>query len=344
MTAGEALHHLVGMQAQAPLAPYVGLWSRLDGFDPGDLAALISSRAAVRVALLRSTIFLVTAEDALELRPLVQPIIDRSLGSNFRRSLVGVDLELLGQEARRLVDESPRTFAELGDLLAATRPGADPQALAIAARAKVALVQLPPRGLWGRGGLGRHAAAETWIGRPERSFATPEDRLAAMASMVERYLAAFGPASLADIRTWCGLTLASLRPAIEGMRERLVAYRDEAGRELLDLPGAPLPDPAIPAPVRFLPEFDNALLSHADRDRVIEPAHREPLFTRGALLVDGFVKGAWTIRHPTGDAVLALECFSLLTDRSRRQILAEAERLLDLAAATCRTRRIALTE
>lgn len=344
MSPAAALEHLVGMQAQAALAPYVGLWSRLDAFDPDELARLIVGREAVRMALFRSTIFLATSADALDLRPLIQPIIDRSLGTNHGRGLSGVDLEALGEESRRLVDEAPRTFAELGDLLAASRPGADPQALAIAARAKVALIQVPPRGVWGKGGLARHAAAETWIGRALRSFAAPEDRVVATGSMIERYLAAFGPASVLDVATWCGLTLSALRPAIDRMRDRLVAYRDEAGRELLDVPGAPLPDPDLPAPVRFLPEYDNALLSHAERERIIQPAHRERVFTRGALLVDGFVTGAWNVRRPTRDAALEIDCFSPLDGGARRQVLSEAEQLLAFATPAARTRRIALAE
>ena len=298
----------------------------------------------MRVALLRSTIFLVTADDALDLRPVVQPVIDRSLRSNFQRQLEGIDLEVLGDEGRRLVDASPRTFAELGAALAATRPGADPQALAIAVRAQVALAQVPPRGLWGRGGPARHAALDSWVGRPLRALPTAEARVAATEAMVERYLRAFGPASSADIRVWCGLPLAVLRPAIDRMRPRLVAYRNEAGQELLDLPAAPRPDPGVPAPVRFLPEYDNALLSHAGRDRIIAGHHREAVFTRGALLIDGFVEGAWTLRNPTGHAVLEIDTFSPLAPRTRSRVVAEAERLLDFGAATGRTRRISLTE
>jgi hypothetical protein len=366
MPAAAALEHLVGLQAQAPQAPYVGLWSWLEAFDPEELAGLIERRAAVRIALLRSTIFLVTAPDALALRGVLQPVLVRSLMGNFRRGLEGVDLAAVAAEGRRLVDEAPRTFSELASELGPRWPGADPQALAMAVRSYVPLVQVPPRGLWGRRGPARHAAMETWVGCPIPSAGpaggpTPTgepgpgpggpggprpprppvpEPAGAAESMLVRYLRAFGPAAPADLRVWSGLP--GLREALERLRPRLATYRDEQGSELLDLPGAPLPDPATPVPVRFLPEYDNALLSHADRERIIAPDHREALFTRGAVLVDGFVHGAWTIRTARGEATLDVEPFAPLSAARGREVRSEAERLLAFAGAAARKRRLVL--
>lgn len=317
----DALAHLVGLQAQAPLAPYVGLWARLAGFDPAELAGLIESRRAVRIALLRSTIFLVTAEDCRALRPVVQPVIDRSLGSNFARALAGVDRAEVAAAGRVLVEEAPRSFAELGAALQERWPGVDPLALGIAVRAGVPLVQVPPRGIWGKGGLARHAAADTWLGAPLGTDPDP-------APAIRRYLAAFGPATLQDLRVWSGLP--GLGEVLDRLAPTLVCYRDGEGRTLWDIPEGPFPDPAHPAPVRFLPEFDNALLSHADRRRIIADEHRGKVFTYGALLVDGFVAGHWTLRK--GAARLTITLFQPLSARRRSEVEAEAEQLLRFAA------------
>ncbi|HEU5002295.1 MAG TPA: winged helix DNA-binding domain-containing protein [Actinomycetota bacterium] len=324
MPAAGALEHLVGMQAQAPLAPYVGLWSRLDGFDPAELAGLIESRAAVRIALFRSTIFLVTAEDCRALRAVVQPAIDRSLGGNFSRPLAGVNRAEVAAVGRALVDEAPRSFAELGTALQERWPGIDPLALGIAVRAGVPLVQVPPRGIWGSGGLARHAAADTWLGCPMGTDPDP-------APAIHRYLAAFGPATLQDIRVWSGLP--GLAGALGRLAPALVRYRDDEGRELWDVPDGPFPDPDHPAPVRLLPEYDNALLSHADRRRIIADEHRGTVFSHGAVLVDGFAAGHWALKKAARNipACLTVTAFAPLPAPSRAAVEAEAGQLLRFA-------------
>ncbi len=329
LPASGAIAHLVGMQAQAPLAPYAGLWTRLDGFVPGDLADLIEGRDVVRVALMRGTVHLVTAGDCLFLRPLIQPLLDRALRTGYGRRVEELDIDEIVKAGRALVEERPRTFAELGAALGERWPGADTTALAQVIRARVALVQVPPRGIWGRGGQAAHTSAEAWLGRPLDTGASAE-------TMVGRYLAAYGPATVKDLQTWSGLT--RLREVVERLRPSLRAFRDENGAELLDLPGAPRPVAETPAPPRFLPEYDNLLRSHADRSRVIADEHRARIATpndapRPVFLVDGFAAGTYTITRERGSAYLTIEPFEPLTAADEEALTAEGERLLAFAAA-----------
>ena len=330
----EMVEHLVGLQAQAPFPPYYGLWSRLADFQPNDLATLITERKVVRIALMRGTIHLVSAHDCLTLRPLVQPVLDRALKAVFGTRLAGIDTRSLAAAGRALVEEEPRTFSELGALLSPQWPGHDPAALAQGVRALVPLVQVPPRAIWGAAGQARHTSAESWLGgRPDGS--------ASLDSLVERYLAAFGPASVRDVQAWSGLT--RLQEVASRLRPRLRTFRDEQGTELLDLPEAPRPDPATPVPVRLTAEFDNLTLSHADRTRIISDRNRARLFTRngvfpGIVLVNGFAAGMWRIARPRGAAVLTVEPFAPTRERDRGAITREALRLLDFAAPGAQAR------
>ncbi|WP_405920391.1 winged helix DNA-binding domain-containing protein [Streptomyces longwoodensis] len=319
-TAAAAVRHLVGLQAQNVKPPYYALAARLDGFAPEALSRLMAGREVVRIVTLRSTIHTHTADDCLTLRPLVQPARDRELAS-FRTGLTGVDLDRLAALTRELVEGEPRTMAQLRAALSTEWPDADPQSLAVAARCRLPLVQVTPRGLWGRSGQVALTTAERWLGRPAGPAPEPEPE-----AVVVRYLAAFGPASVKDMQTWAGLT--RLREAFERLRPRLVTFRAEDGTELFDLPDAPRPDPETPAPPRFLPEFDNLLLSHADRTRVVPPAHRGRHWQGNqayrTLLVDGFLAGVWKL---DGQA-LVVEPFDPLARRARAEVVEEAERML----------------
>ena len=330
LSAREALVRLAGLQAQSPPAPYVGLWTRLRAFRPDELAGLIEERAAVRIALMRGTIHLVTAEDCLWMRPLVQPVLDSQLRGS-RRNLDGVDREALVAEGTKLLARAPRSHAELGELLAPRWPQHEPEHLAMAMRAWAPLVQVPPRGLWGKSGGARHTTVKTWLGRALARRPDPGE-------LVLRYLAAFGPATVKDVQTWSGLS--RLAEVVEGLRPQLRTFEGPSGEELLDVPDGPLPDPDTPAPPRFLPEYDNTLLSHANRDRVVAPGDVQRVFTRGALLVDGFLRGAWKIARKSGTATLQIEAFKRLAKADRAEVAEEGARLLDFAAAEARERRV----
>ncbi|MFD3722381.1 winged helix DNA-binding domain-containing protein [Streptomyces sp. NPDC058674] len=318
MSATDAVAHLVGLQAQNVKPPYFQLHARLAGFRPAELAGAMEAREVVRMVTLRSTIHTHTAQDALALRPLVQPARDREV-NQFRKGLAGVDPERLAERARAFVEAEPRTMGEIrGDLLEQW-PEADPQSLSVAARCLLPLVQVTPRGVWGRSGQVRLTTVESWLGEPARPAQPVDD-------VVLRYLAAFGPASVKDMQLWAGLT--RLKEAFERLRPGLAVFRDGNGVELFDLPDAPRPDPDTPAPPRFLPEFDNLLLSHADRTRVVAPELKGRTWTANqahrTLLVDGFVAGLW---KKDGDLV-TVELFDRASAADKQEIVAEAELLV----------------
>jgi len=317
------------MQAQVPNSPYVGVWTRLDGFEPTQLADLISQRHAVRLGIMRNTLHLVTARDCIALRPLFSPVLERSLhASPFGRNLVGMETEPLIRYATSLMKEKPRTLAELGALLHQRWPDRDPTSLAYAIRHLVALVQVPPRGVWGKSAQATWTSAELWLGRPLA-------RKPSIEKLILRYLAAFGPASVSDISAWSGLT--ALRNVVERLRPTLRTFQDERGRELFDILNGPLPDPETPAPPRFLPEYDNLVLGHDDRTRVIAFEHRYVVFN-GTFLIDGFVAGTWTIKRRRHDATLMVSSFTPLRKADRFALADEGERLLGFAAVEAETR------
>jgi hypothetical protein len=326
-----ALTRLVGLQSQNPPSAYLALWSRLEGFDPERLGALLVARRAARLALMRSTIHLVTAEDALAVRPLVQARLDRELATAERtRALRGVERGALARAAEAALRDGPLTAEALRAALAARFPRRDPAALARAARNLVPLVQVPPRGLWGAVGQVRLALAGPWLGKG-LPVAGPS-----LDALLLRYLAAFGPATAVDAQTWSGLT--GLAAAFERLRPRLRAFRDERGRELFDLPRAPLPDPGTPAPVRFLPDYDNALLSHADRSRIVSEALRRRLSSPngvlpGAVLVDGFVRATWRLERSGARATVAVEPLEGLSSLEVAEVKDEGLRLCGFLAA-----------
>jgi hypothetical protein len=325
----DALERLVGLQAQAPNPPYYGLWSRLEGFQPDDLVELLTDRKAVRTWLMRGTIHLVTARDALHLSAHFRPVIDRLLYNNpARKDVENMDLDELVAVGRPLLEEQPRTAAELRTLMGERWPDRDPGALATALLFLTPLVQPPPRGIWGAGGKPTLTTLESWLGEPVTQDPSKED-------LVLRYLAAFGPATVMDVQSWSGLT--RLGEVVERLRPRLLTFRDENGKELFDLPDAPRPDPETPVPVRFVAEFDNLILSHADRSRVVPEAARKLIVTLngmvpGTILLDGFVRGSWKITKTRKTATLSIKTHESLTKPDFAALEEEGSRLLTFSA------------
>ena len=313
-----AIEHLVGLQAQVPTNPHVALWSRLEGFDTAQLDRLLTERRVVRSAALRGTIHLLTATDCLAIWPLEQPVLEQEMRihRDFAPVLANVDLTAPLEWARQFLQE-PRTQPQLKAALARQFPDLDPAALAFACRNRLALVQVPPRGMWGWSNQVTVATVEAWLG-------APLDRTLTVEQLVPRYLAAFGPARPTDMATWSRLT--ALAGAFDAVRDELVEFADERRRTYCDVPDAPRPDPDTPAPVRFLPEYDNVLLSHADRarfvDRDVRALYPPGRLGRGHVLVDGMLRGSWIV---DGDhiAVLHLE----LSKRERDEVREEATRL-----------------
>jgi Winged helix DNA-binding domain len=322
----DAVRHLVGLQAQVPSNPYVALWSRLAGFVPDDFGQLLLDRKVVRTTVMRATIHLITADDVLELRPLMQPVLDAELGRHrdYAPALRDVDIEAVLAFARPLLAERPYNGTQLRAAMAERFPDHDAAALAYACRCRLALVQVPPRGLWRRRGQVAVTTAEAWLGAPLATDPSIDD-------VVLRYLGAFGPATTGDIATWSRLT--GLGQVVDRLRPRLRPFRDERGRELFDLPDAPRPDPDTPAPPRFLPEYDNAVLSHADRSRLVSEEHRGWLFdtpgpVHGSVLHDGFLVGTWAIDHSAEAPLLVVRPVVRLSKRARTGLLAEGRRML----------------
>jgi hypothetical protein len=324
-----ALEHLVGLQAQAPQTPYPALWSRLDRFDPSALSDLIAERSVVRVVLMRGTIHAVTAADALRLRPIIQPLLDTALsGGRTGRELEGLDHGDLTTATLALLDDGPVSYADLGVGLAARWTDRDPDELRRAGRVLVPLVQLPPRGLWRTSGPAVHASLVEWLGRPLDPDGSVDE-------LVVRYLRAFGPASVPDIATWSGLT--GLQAVVERLSPKLRRFADPSGRTLHDVTDGLLPDAGTAAPPRFLPDFDNLWLSHADRTRIVPEVHRTRLIKKNAsgcpvFLVDGFVAGAWRLERRRTSTTLVIDPFEPLATTDRDMVADEGRRLLDFLA------------
>ncbi|WP_326824900.1 winged helix DNA-binding domain-containing protein [Streptosporangium sp. NBC_01756] len=323
----DVIGHLVAMQAQEPNWPYIGLWTRLDGFRHADLTELLQDRSVVRATMVRRTQHLTGAEDFRWLRPTIQPLLDRGARvSYYARETAGLDLAELAEVGRELLADRTLPRRQFSRMLAERYPGRDGRVLGAAVELQVPLAHGPQAGVWG--GWGTRSGipvtvAETWIGRPLTE--------ARVDTLIHRYLAAFGPATVMDVQAWSGLT--RLREVVDGMRSRLRVLRDGQGRELFDLPDASLAEADAPVPVRFMPAYDNLLLGHADRTRVISDEDRKRVMPGGALvlptfLVDGLVHGIWSVQGST----LHISPFRPLSRADREAVLEEAGRLLAFVA------------
>lgn len=322
-TVPRVVEHLVGLQAQEPSDPYVALASRLEGFAPARLGRLLEQRRMVRLTLMRGTLHLVTARDALALRPLLAPAIARGVGLGQRRpQLRGADLDEVAALGRKLLEGEPLGITELGERLAERWPRADPIALARVVQAKVPNVQVTPRGVWGKSGRSRLTTLEAWVGDVAPAQLD-------LGTLLQRYLAAFGPASAQDMQAWCGLT--KLRPIFE-RAQGLVTFRSPAGETLYDLARAPRPPADTPAPPRFLPVYDNVTLGLRDRARIVRPTARRPTFPPNTwvrfVLLGGVLGATWDLAQDAARATLTVRPFVRVSRDDRAALREEGHRLL----------------
>ncbi|MFI6316890.1 winged helix DNA-binding domain-containing protein [Nonomuraea sp. NPDC050556] len=313
----EVIGRLVAMQAQEPNWPYVGLWTRIRAFTHADLTTLLTHGRVVRSGFLRSTMHLTAADDFRRLRPVLQPVLNRTADSaHFRRNNTGLATEALLAEGHAVLRNGPLPRKDLARHLATLHPDRDSRILAGEIELRTPLIHDPVTASWGGWGTRSSVTVTTTPTDPADADALPD--------LVRRYLTAFGPATVADIQAWCGLTrLDQIIPA--GLRH----YTGPDGQHLLDLPDAPLPDPDTPAPVRLLPAYDNALLGHADRTRIIAAADREHVTPGQArvlptVLIDGYVRGTWS--YTAGE--VRLTPFRPLSAAERQAVDDEITRLL----------------
>jgi hypothetical protein len=320
----EAVERLCGMQAQEPRPPFPGLWTRLQGFRREDLRLALRDRTIVRGTMMRGTLHLMSAADYVAHRTTLQPMLTRSLALLGSRA-EGLAVEEVLPVARALLGEHPRTFGELRQALVEAFPGINDRALGFTVRMSVPLVMIPTEDRWGFPADSRFGLAENWLRTPISHEADPQ-------ALILRYLAAFGPATAADVQQWSGLQ--AIKPVLDSLRPQLTLFQDERNRTLFDLPHAPRPAEETPAPPRFLPEFDNLLLSHADRTRVLADEHRH--FILGAkngripatLLVDGSVAGTWRVERKKQAVTLAITPFDPLPNSAAVALTEEGDALL----------------
>jgi hypothetical protein len=334
VTPVKAIERLVGMQAQWPKPPFLGLWSRVDGFERAHLTALLHKRAVVRATFLRATIHVVTAKDFLALRPAIQPVLESAMQAILKERLAGIDLPALTKQVRKMLDREPLTFAAIREEFLRADPKADERAMGYAVRMLLPLVQVPVDGqAWAFPSQACFAPADQWLSKPIPTKPAPPDAL------LLRYLEGYGPASADDMRAWSGLGRPAVKDAVDRLRPKLIAFLD-GKRELFDLPDSPRPDPDVPAPVRLIPEYDNIITTRAD-ERFVAKADRPRVFLSAlriaaTVLVDGFAAGTWKLEATKKAATLTIEPFKPFAARVKKEVEVEAESLLRFAEPEAR--------
>jgi hypothetical protein len=332
----EAVRFLGGLQAQQSNDPYIALWSRLNGFRHEELTALIVERRLNRATTMRGTLHLHTADDLLGFRALVQPFLSAQWKSNFLKRFGSEDRKAVIRAGIRLLDKAPMTAGALNKKLKEKFPSAEPIALSALLQLTEILVQIPPTRIWGTGSAPILTRVENWLPPPRQRPLSRED-------LVRRYLRAFGPASVNDMQIWCRLT--KLGAEFEKLKDELVVFEDESGRTLYDFPDAPRPDEDTPAPVRFLPLYDNVYLGYDDRRRMLsdETAHLMNMFQsfKPAVLVDGTINAGWTVSSRKGAATLEIELYRKMTKRELGDLEAEGQRFLAFMEPEAKSRDIA---
>lgn len=319
-----AIERLAGMQAQWPRPPFVGLWTRLEAFSRDDLLNAVERREVVRGTFMRGTIHLISKKDYLAFRQTLQPALNEGLAV-VRDRIKHLDVAAVVAQGRAFFMRAPETFSALRDHLKGGGKAVDERALAYTIRMHLPLLQTPSEGSpWGWAASSNFAVAESWLGSPVEAVERPD-------ALATRYLAAFGPATANDFKTWSGLPAA--KEIFEALRPKLRVLRDDRKRELFDLPKAPRPGDDVDVPARFLPEFDNLLLSYADKSRFVPGAYRSRLTSRNLLLpatflVDGLVAGTWAVERKRQVATLAMAPFTAVAKKARAALEEEGERLV----------------
>jgi hypothetical protein len=319
-----AVEHLAGLQAQQPASPYIALWTRLSDFTRDDLGGFIDDHSIVKATLMRATLHLMTADDFMRFRGPIQPALDAAAADIVKQRGVEIDTGEILEFGKRLLADSPHTFEQISEALTELHPDTDVGAMRYTIRMRLPLVQVSTDTRWSYPGNPQFALAESWLGRAIAADPDPHD-------LIKRYLAAFGPATVADIENWSGLS--KLKATVEAMQSDLVTYRDERKRTFFDLPDMPFPDADTPAPVRYLPEYDNILRAHKDRTRIVADAHRKRVYlpalrVASTVLIDGFVGGTWKVETKKSAATLTVTSFAPLDAPTSSALTEEGERLL----------------
>lgn len=329
----EAVRFLGGLQAQQSNDPYIALWSRLNGFRHEDLTGLIVDRTLARATTMRGTLHLHTADDLIGFRALVTNFLKAMWKSNFLKRFGQEDQKKAIRAGVKLLDaKAPMTSGALGKALHEMFPTAEPLALSILLQVNETLIQVPPTRLWGNGSAPLLTRVENWL-------PPPHERPLSRVELVRRYLRGFGPASINDMQVWCRLT--KLSAEFETLKDELVTFESEDGRVLYDFADAPRPDADTPAPVRFLPLYDNVYLGYDNRRRLLDEADMKRINIlaefKPAVLVDGVVSAGWSVESKKGAARLRIEPYRKLRKRDMRDLEKEGLAFLRFMQADARS-------
>jgi hypothetical protein len=329
----KAIEQVLALQAQVPRPPHLGLWSRLHGFEREHLLAPLHKRTLVRATTMRGTIHIMTAKDFLAFRGALQPSLSAGWKSVAGKAAVP-PIESLMAAGRKIIGRESRTFNHIRAELVKQFPKAHDRIMGYAVRTHVPLVQVPtPDDDWGFPADAEFALADSWLKRPVSAGLGPS-------AFILRYLAAFGPASTADIQWWTGMR--AVAELIAPIRSKLVTFRDERGRELFDLPKAPRPAADTDAPVRLLPEYDSVVIAHADRSRLVDEKYRKALVTKNLIvpptfLVDGRIAGTWKLERTKTAATVTLAPFVPISKAAKAALKEEGEQLARFVAPEAAT-------
>jgi|SRR5215217_887050 len=330
-TAVETIERLNGLQAQEARPPFLGLWSRLDGFSREDLLKALADRTVVKATFTRGTLHLVSAADYLRFRATHAAVLEAAMLPDMKAMAKVVPVSDLIAAAHRFLADGAATFAELRAELAKRWPDLNERHMGYAVRLNLPLVATPDDSPWGGKAGAAFALADVWLGKAPAKEPDLE-------GVIHRYLAAFGPATVADIQTFTGFK--GLKAVVEAMD--LATYRNGAGKALFDVKDGLLTDGGVSAPVRFLPDFDGVMLGHADRTRVISEENRKRLGNKNlrvpaVFLVDGFAAGSWSLAATRTKATLTATPFGTLAKAAKDEIVAEGETLLRFVAPEAKT-------